>query len=138
MEATFGPELMFRLGPFDCVVLGEGERPLLELVARLRSGASLRGVSGTAERAADGECLRMPQRALDRTELRDAIFRTPYEKMPYSLYWNRLEKAYRVGALPTQAAREARLSGGRSGRLIKLHYCPLGCHFCSLTKFLYV
>jgi len=28
MEATFRPELMFELGPFDLVVLGEGERPL--------------------------------------------------------------------------------------------------------------
>ncbi|HEY6823693.1 MAG TPA: cobalamin B12-binding domain-containing protein, partial [Steroidobacteraceae bacterium] len=28
MEATFRPDLMFRLGPFDRVVLGEGERPL--------------------------------------------------------------------------------------------------------------
>jgi len=124
MEATFKPELMFQLGPFDCVVLGEGERPLLELVARLRSGASLRGVTGTAERAADGECLRMPQQALDRTELRDAIFRTPYEKMPYGLYWERLEEAYRVGALPTKAAREARLAEIRSVRLITLNYCP--------------
>src|SRR6201987_176816 len=50
MEATFRPELMFALGPFDCVVLGEGERPLLELVARLRAGALLKGVTGTAER----------------------------------------------------------------------------------------
>src|SRR5467141_3281105 len=122
MEATFSPELMFRLGPFDCVVLGEGERPLLELVARLRSGASLRGVTGTVERAADGGCLRMPQQALDRTELRDAIFRTPYEKMPYSAYWERLEDAYRIGALPTKAAREARLAEIRSVRLITLNY----------------
>src|ERR1700719_1315829 len=66
MEATFRPELMFRLGPFDCVVLGEGERPLLELVMRLRSGESLRGVTGTAERGAHGECLRIPQQALER------------------------------------------------------------------------
>ncbi len=137
MEATFKPELMFQLGPFDCVVLGEGERPLLELVARLRSGASLRGITGTAERAADGGCLRMPQRALDRTELRDAIFRTPYEKMPYGLYWERLEEAYRVGAVPTKAAREARLAEIRSVRLITLNYCPMGCTFCSSTNFLH-
>src|SRR5436853_5320265 len=82
MEATFRPELMFGLGPFDCVVLGEGERPLLELVARLRAGATLKGVTGTAERGADGQCLTMRQQALTRTELRDAIFQTPYERMP--------------------------------------------------------
>jgi radical SAM superfamily enzyme YgiQ (UPF0313 family) len=136
MEATFRPELMFRLGPFDRVVLGEGERPLLELVARLRSGASLGGVTGTAERAADGQCLRMPQQALGRAELRDAIFRTPYERMPYGRYWTRLEEAYRVGALPTKAAREASLAEIRSVRLITLNYCPMGCTFCSSTNFL--
>src|SRR6195256_5662711 len=92
MEATFKPELMFRLGPFDRVVLGEGERPLLELATRLRSGGSLLGVTGTVERTVDGKCLRMPQRALDRGELRDAIFRIPYDKMPYRRYWDRLEE----------------------------------------------
>jgi radical SAM superfamily enzyme YgiQ (UPF0313 family) len=137
MEATFRPELMFELGPFDCVALGEGERPLLELVARLRSGAPLRGVTGTAERGADGRCLRMHQQALTRTELRDAIFHTPYERMPYGAYWERLERAYRVGALPSKAAREASLAEIRSVRMITLNYCPMGCTFCSSTNFLH-
>jgi radical SAM superfamily enzyme YgiQ (UPF0313 family) len=137
MEATFRPELMFRLGPFDRVVLGEGESPLLELVARLRSGASLHGITGTAEPGKDGDCLRMPQRALERAALRDAIFSTPYESMPYGRYWQRLEDAYRVGALPTKAAREASLAEIRSVRLITLNYCPMGCTFCSSTNFLH-
>ena len=137
MEATFRPELMFELGPFDRVVLGEGERPLLELVARLRTGASTHGVAGTAERTPDGGVLRIPQRALDASELRDAIFKTPYERMPYSAYWERLERAYRVGALPSKAAREAHLAEIRSVRLITLNYCPMGCTFCSATNFLH-
>jgi radical SAM superfamily enzyme YgiQ (UPF0313 family) len=137
MEATFRPELMFQLGPFDRVILGEGERPLLELVARLRSGAPLRGVTGTVELTPSRECLRIPQQALSRTELRDAIFRTPYERMPYGDYWQRLEKAYRVGALPTKAAREASLAEIRSVRLITLNYCPMACTFCSATNFLH-
>jgi radical SAM superfamily enzyme YgiQ (UPF0313 family) len=136
MEATFRPELMFRLGPFDRVVLGEGERPLLEMVERLRSSTPLGGISGTAERRADGQCLRLPQRALGREELRDAIFSTPYARMPYGAYWERLEGAYRVGALPTKAAREALLAEIRSVRLITLNYCPMGCTFCSSTNFL--
>jgi radical SAM superfamily enzyme YgiQ (UPF0313 family) len=137
MEATFRPELLFQLGPFDRIVLGEGERPLLELVARLRAGQPLHGVVGTAERTADGGVLRIPQRALDAAELRDAIFKTPYEKMPYSAYWERLERAYRVGGLPSKAAREARLAEIRSVRLITLNYCPMGCTFCSATNFLH-
>jgi radical SAM superfamily enzyme YgiQ (UPF0313 family) len=137
MEATFRPELMFELGPFDLVVLGEGERPLLELADRIRKGAPTHGITGTAERAADGKILRMPQPALARAELRDAIFSTPYEKMPYAAYWERLESAYRVGALPSKAAREAHLAEIRSVRLITLNYCPMACTFCSATNFLH-
>ena len=137
MEATFRPELMFELGPFDLVVLGEGERPLLELAARLRSGAPTGGISGTAERAPNGKALLMPQRALTRSELRDAIFSTPYEKMPYAAYWDRLESAYQIGALPSKAAREAHLAEIRSVRLITLNYCPMACTFCSATNFLH-
>ena len=137
MEATFRPQLMFDLGPFDLVVLGEGEHPLLEILSRLRKGEPIAGVAGTAERSRDGGVLRMPQRSLDHDELRDAIFSTPYEKMPYAAYWERLEGAYRVGALPTKAAREARLAEIRSVRLITLNYCPMGCTFCSATNFLH-
>ena len=137
MEATFRPQLMFELGPFDLVVLGEGEHPLLEILSRLRAGRPLAGIAGTAERSRDGGILRIPQRALDHDELRDAIISTPYEQMPYAAYWERLEAAYRIGALPTKAAREARLAEIRSVRLITLNYCPMGCTFCSATNFLH-
>ena len=137
MEATFRPQLMFELGPFDLVVLGEGEHPLLEILSRLRAGRPLAGIAGTAERSLDGGILRIPQRALDHDELRDAIISTPYEQMPYAAYWERLEAAYRIGALPTKAAREARLAEIRSVRLITLNYCPMGCTFCSATNFLH-
>src|SRR3954469_20331440 len=66
MEATFRPELMFELGPFDLVVLGEGERPMREIVSRLREGRPMGGVAGTAERTASGDrgVLRLHQRSL--------------------------------------------------------------------------
>ncbi|HXR94200.1 MAG TPA: radical SAM protein [Steroidobacteraceae bacterium] len=137
MEATFRPELLFELGPFDLIVLGEGERPLLEIVGRLRAGAPLGGIAGTAERTKEGKILSIPQRALEREELRAAIYSTPYEQMPYAQYWERLESAYRVGALPSKAAREAHLAEIRSVRLITLNYCPMGCTFCSATNFLH-
>ena len=57
--------------------------------------------------------------------------------MPYRAYWERLEQAYRVGALPSKAAREAPLAEIRSVRLITLNYCPMGCSFCSATNFLH-
>ncbi len=137
MEATFCPERMFELGPFDLVVLGEGERPLLALAERLRARAPLGGIDGTAECDAAGAVRKRPQRALARAELRDAIFSTPYAQMPYETYWERLENAYRIDALPVKAAREARLAEIRSVRLITLNYCPMGCTFCSATNFLH-
>jgi anaerobic magnesium-protoporphyrin IX monomethyl ester cyclase len=137
MEATFRPELMFALGPFDFVILGEGERPLLELAARLRSGQPLSGMRGTVQRSPGGALVSIPQPALNRGELRDAIYSTPYEQMPYRDYWERLEAAYRVGALPMKAAREAHLAEIRSVRLSTLNYCPMNCTFCSATNFLH-
>ena len=137
MEATFRPDLMFELGPFDLIVLGEGERPLLEILTRLRAGVPLGGIAGTAERTASGRVISLQQRALNRQELRDAIFSIPYEQMPYSAYWERLESAYRIGALQSKAAREAHLAEIRSVRLITLNYCPMGCTFCSATNFLH-
>lgn len=92
MEATFRPELMFELAPFDRVVLGEGERPLLELARRLGSKQSIGGIVGTVERRQDGSLLRLPQPVLDREQLRAAIFNTPYEHMPYEAYWDRVEE----------------------------------------------
>src|ERR1700737_3510933 len=61
MEATFRPELMFELGPFDLIVLGEGERPLLDLAARLRAGQPLGGITGTAESTRDRSIPRLLQ-----------------------------------------------------------------------------
>ncbi len=136
MEATFRPDTLLDLGPFDIIVLGEGERPLLELAARLRTGASLDAIPGTAQRGREGTLARSPQPALTAAELRDAVFRTPYEKMPFRRYWERLEKAYSAGALPHKAHREAQLAEIRSVRLITLNYCPLGCTFCSSRNFL--
>jgi radical SAM superfamily enzyme YgiQ (UPF0313 family) len=136
MEATFRPDLMFQLGPFDLVVLGEGERPLLEIVRRLEAAEDLAGVLGTAYQDPQGSLRRYPQPALTREELRDAIFHTPYDQMPYERYWKRLEESCRIRRLPFKADREARLSEIRSVRLITLNYCPMGCTFCSSTNFL--
>jgi radical SAM superfamily enzyme YgiQ (UPF0313 family) len=138
MEATFAPETMFALAPFDLVVLGEGEHPLLELVRRLRAGESLDAIPGTARIDGKGVLVRVPQKALTAEELREAIFATPYDEMPYEAYWARLEEAYAVGGLPMKADREARLAEIRSVRLITLNYCPMRCTFCSSTNFLTV
>lgn len=137
MEATFAPDQMFRLGPFDLVALGEGEGPLLDLHQRLSTDAPLTEIAGTAWLDSAGNVARRPRPQLAREALRDAIFTTPYADMPYAAYWERLEKSYRVGHLPMKAEREARLAEIRSVRLNTLNYCPMACTFCSSTNFLH-
>ena len=127
MEATFEPETMLRLAPFDLVVLGEGEEPLLEIAKRLRVRAGLENIRGTVWRDADGSVRRSSAAALGRDELKNSIFAIPYERMPYPQYWERLEESYGLGALPHKADREARLAEIRSVRLITLNYCPMRC-----------
>jgi radical SAM superfamily enzyme YgiQ (UPF0313 family) len=137
MEATFNPERVFSLAPFDLIVLGEGEKPLVQIAQRLERGADLQVIPGTAVRSNDGKVVRFAQKALDSRELAEAIASTPYDRMPYDAYWQRLESAYRVGTLPFKADREARLAEIRSVRLITLNYCPMACSFCSSTNFLH-
>ena len=138
MEATFRPELHVRaraVRPASCWAKASGR------CWRWRRGCAsdqpLGGIAGTAERAPTAACSACRNPRSIANELRDAIFATPYENMPYEAYWERLEAAYRVGALPTKAAREARLAEIRSVRLITLNYCPMGCTFCSSTNFLH-
>lgn len=137
MEATFDPELLFQLAPLDLVILGEGEKPLLEIAARLQAGAALDGIPGTAFPLRSGLVHRFPGHAMGYEDLRDAIALTPYSRMPYERYWRRLENAYSIDGLPFKAEREARLAEIRAVRLITLNYCPMACTFCSSTNFLH-
>ncbi len=137
MEATFNPARLFELGPFDLMVLGEGEKPLTEIARRLAAGEPVTGIPGTALVRNDGGVQRFHGPAMNAAELREAILKTPYPEMPYQAYWDRLIEAYRVDELPYKAAREARLAEIRSVRLITLNYCPMGCTFCSSTNFLH-
>jgi radical SAM superfamily enzyme YgiQ (UPF0313 family) len=137
MEATFNPRRMFESGPFDVVIAGEGEPVLLALCDRLKRRESWHGTPGTIRLDANGELQSVKARAMDAEQLRAAIFHIPYERMPYERYWERLQDAFSVAALPTKAQREATLSEIRSVRLITLNYCPMGCSFCSSTNFLH-
>jgi radical SAM superfamily enzyme YgiQ (UPF0313 family) len=136
MEATFDPETLFALAPIDLIVLGEGEKPMGQLLERLREGLALVGIPGTAVPLVGGGVQRFSGAAMNRSELKNSIAMTPYAEMPYERYWRRLEEAYGVNGLPFKAEREARLAEIRSVRLITLNYCPMACTFCSSTNFL--
>jgi len=126
------------LGPFDVAILGEGEEPLVELAAMMRSGGGRGDVPGTAWLSADGRVQRRHRSALDREALKAAIFSVPYEDMPYREYWEAPRAALSSAPVAYQSgAGEFRLAEIRSVRLITLNYCPMGCTFCSSTNFLH-
>ncbi len=136
VEATFNPEEVLQLGPFDLVVLGEGEGPLLEMGRRLRNGEGLREIPGTARVAEDGKMRILPHRALTREEMKEATFMLPYERMPFRAYWKRLDERFRLDEISDLAKREARLAEVHTVRLMTSNYCPMRCTFCSYTNFL--
>jgi hypothetical protein len=125
-EAAFNAEALFRAGPFDLIVLGQGERPLLELVNRLRKGGSTRDVLGTAWIDASGQLHRRSQPARNRQSFRDATFQTPYAQMPFRHYWDKLTHAYKLHDLPVKAERDARLAEVRAIRLDTLDDGSIG------------
>ncbi len=125
-EADFNAETLFRVAPFDLIVLGPGERPLLELVDRLRKGASTHDVRGTAWTSAPGQIHRLPPSPPDRQSFRDATFRTPYAQMPFRRYWDKLTHAYKLHDLPVKAERDARLAELQAIRVDTLGDGPIG------------
>lgn len=136
VEATFNPKEVFQLGPFDLVVLGEGEGPLLELGKRLENGEGLKEIPGTARVTEDGSLRILPHRAMTREEMKEATFLVPYERMPYRSYWKRLDERFRLDDISDLAERDARLAEVRAVRLMTSNYCPMNCTFCSYTNFL--
>lgn len=136
VEATFNPKEVLQLGPFDLVVLGEGEGPLLAMGRRLQNGEGLQEIPGTARVAEDGAMRILPHRAMTREEMKEATFLVPYERMPYRSYWKRLDERFRLDEISELSEREVRLAEVRAVRLMTSNYCPMNCTFCSYTNFL--
>ena len=127
-EAALMADTLLRLGAFDLVVLGQAERPLLEIADRFRQKVSIRDVPvpGTAWIDASGQLHRRSQPAPDRQAFRDATFLTPYARMPLRRYWDKLTDAYKLHDLPVRAERDARLAEVQAVRIDTLAAGPGG------------
>jgi len=110
-HATFSYSDSLHAGsPVDCVVLGEGEETLLELVRRVQDGAEWRDVRGIA-------CLR------------DGNLMVTHRHSPLNDL-NRLPIASRF--LEHSVGVDIQL---QSEFIITTRGCPSACHFCSSPKF---
>ena len=102
----------------DCVVLGEGEATMVELLRRLTSGESLDGMSGVLVReGSDGRPIDagLPRR-LDRTDL-ETVARPAWDLVPLQNYW---------AHYPFLG-----VNRGRSMPILGTRGCPYKCSFCS-------
>lgn len=129
IEATFDPEQIFENSPVDIIVLGEGERPLLEMAKAKRKRKiydTYKHISGLIIRE-DGELYRTGFNSpLSKTEFTEVSLSFDFDDVPYEKYWNITRKLYRVPN--EQEIRTIRIFTG--------NYCPHNCAFCSSTHFL--
>lgn len=110
-HATFSfKEILHKNSPVDCVVLGEGEETLLELIRHLHDGRDLHDVSGIAFRCNDDIIVSPPRSPLH-----------GLDKLPITVSY--LEHSIGV---------DKEL---QSEFIITTRGCPSACYFCSSPKF---
>lgn len=111
IEAALGAERILQACPFvDSVGLGEGERTVVALLAKLAAGADWRAVAGLAFREGDGDGVRYspPARLIE-----------PLDDLPF----------------PARDDMAAVRDGGGAASMSSSRGCPGRCTFCSVRAF---
>jgi len=117
-HATFFPEQMLQSGLVDVVVLGEGEKTLLELVRRMEDGRDLRYLPGIALRDTDGFRSNPPG---PRTDCLDGLPFPDYSAFDLA--------KYKSPEVPEQH------QASPGTHVLTSRGCPYTCRFCSVNKF---
>ena len=109
IEAALDAERILHACPFvDSVGLGEGERTVVALLAKLAAGADWRAVEGLAFRDGDGVRYSPPARLIE-----------PLDDLPF----------------PTRDDMAAVQDGGGAASMSSSRGCPGRCTFCSVRAF---
>jgi len=112
-HASSLPERSLQEAPsLDAVVFGEGERTILEIMDRLRSGATLEGVHGTAFRDKDGIVVNVSRALVD-----------DLDSLPFPA-WDLIPMQKYVAStwFPNKVKQYTNIFTSRG--------CPYGCTFC--------
>jgi len=125
IEATFNHQQVFQYSPVDLIVLGEGEKPLLEIC----QGKDWTQIPGLYIREGSNILFTGHRPALNKEEFSHIVLNLDFKNIPYHLYWQTLERRY-DGRLTAKQIQEI-----RTIRLYTTNYCPYGCAFCSATRF---
>ena len=130
IEATFNRQQILESCPVDIVILGEGEKPLLNICNKYKKVMSLiecfKDVKGLIIKENTEWIFTGYNRPLSALEFEEVTMNMDFDNIPYQKYWALIEKLYE----------EPDMQEIRTIRLFTANYCPHRCTFCSSTNFL--
>ena len=131
-EASFAPNLFLENGIGDIAVRGAGEYALLDIAAELsphdKSLERYSDIPGLF--LADGKFSGY-MAPISQDEFRATMLSFDFQQVPYEAYWNLMASFYSEAELKAMDA----LRGINTIRIISESHCPVGCTFCSTTRF---
>lgn len=142
-EAAFENDFLFENTPLEVIVVGEGEKPMLEILGLLEDhslervkgeptllhhvpGLYLKGIRWGSD---DGKTSHLPP--LTQKEFTEATFLTDFKSIPMADYWGLLEKKYTQTELSDEEIKKKIYTI----KPFTSSYCPFRCIFCSSTNF---
>lgn len=131
IEATFNHQQLFQHAPIGLIVLGEGEKPLLDICCgfdklTMKDWQQIPGLY-----IKDGERIIFTghRPALNKEEFSHIVLNLDFKNIPYPLYWQSLEDRHDGYLTPKQRQEIHTI------RIYTTNYCPYECAFCSATHF---
>lgn len=134
IQATFSPETFFEYADVDLVVLGEGERPVLNLLRRLPADPRVnftdvvQDIPGLVLRKNGSICRTGFNPQLSFEEFNEVTMHFDFSQVPYQRYWYNNYKQYTY-----HEPNEVEI---KTIRIFTSNYCPFRCTFCSSSFFL--
>ncbi len=116
IEAQYSYQTILEKSPCRICVMGEGERPMLEIV----NGTPLQDIPGIV--------LRNPANVQTADEFWEVSEAMPFEVIPYEDYWDHYRDLYGESITPGSA------QAIHTVRIFTRNYCPVGCKFCTSTN----
>ena len=115
--STF-PEEVLKDENVDCVVIGEGELTLLEIIRKIERNEDLTGIHGTAYRVNGKVKLEKPRKLIEKLD-----------ELPFPA-WHLLDKE----EIMKEASKSPFIMRRPNGPMITSRGCPMNCYFCSVRK----
>lgn len=127
IEVSFIAKDVFKFAPFDVIVIGEGEKALLEILKAILAGKTqFDGIKSIYWRFENDIHFNGYGQQLDIVEYREIYEAIDYSRIPYDRYWGSNARLYK-----SPNWREI-----RAIRSIFSNFCPYRCKFCASTNYI--